>query len=424
MVAKINKGQSLYGALAYNHRKVTDEKARMISGNRIIMEENKDTEKGMRHLLLSFENYLLANKKTEKPILHISLNPSLEDNLTDEQFAELAKEYMEKMNYGNQPYVVFLHEDIERRHIHIVTTCVDEQGRKISDTYEWRRSMQACRELEMKYHLQQVPDQQNAETHHSLKKADYRNGNLKNQISNILKAVKNTYRYQTFGEYSALLSCFNIEVKQVKGEHAGVPFIGIVYSVTDDAGNTMGTPVKSSIIGKSYGYEGLNKRMKQNTMEYKAGKWNPMIEMAIAVAMRNCQGNRKDFAERLKKMDIEPVFRENKDGRLYGATFIDHANKEVYNGSRLGKEFSANYFHRLFNETPASLLSIKQAENENIRKDFLPEDFSSVSASNENTIEQFSGLTGIEPHGNDPEEEEFLRRIRYRKKKKNRSRGI
>jgi hypothetical protein len=85
----------------------------------------------MPQTLLSFESYLAANRNTRKPVLHISLNPSPEDRLSDEQFAFLAKDYMEKMNYGDQPYIVYVHEDIDRRHIHIVSICVDETGRKI-----------------------------------------------------------------------------------------------------------------------------------------------------------------------------------------------------------------------------------------------------------------------------------------------------
>ena len=43
-----------------------------------------------RLALLSFENYLLANRNTEKPVLHISLSPAPEDRLTDGRLAELA----------------------------------------------------------------------------------------------------------------------------------------------------------------------------------------------------------------------------------------------------------------------------------------------------------------------------------------------
>ena len=94
---------------------------------------------------------------------------------------------MRKMGYGSQPYIVFLHEDIERRHIHIVSTCVNERGEKIDDSYEWNRSMRACRELERKFGLQQVADKRRELLEPYLKKADYRDGDVKRQIGNILK---------------------------------------------------------------------------------------------------------------------------------------------------------------------------------------------------------------------------------------------
>ena len=136
MVAKINRGASLYGAVIYNQQKVDDSTARIISGNRMIADVTGNPEQVMRNTLWAFENYLLANKNTEKPILHISLNPSVDDKLTDSQFADLAREYMQRMGYGDQPYIVYIHEDIDRRHIHIVSTCVNEKGEKIDDAYE------------------------------------------------------------------------------------------------------------------------------------------------------------------------------------------------------------------------------------------------------------------------------------------------
>ena len=61
-------------------------------------------------------------------------------------------------------------------------------------------------------------------------------GDVRHQVGNTLKAVLESYRFQTFGEYNALLSTLNIEAKQVRGEYNGTPYTGIVYSVTDDTG--------------------------------------------------------------------------------------------------------------------------------------------------------------------------------------------
>jgi hypothetical protein len=178
---------------------------------------------------------------------------------------------------------------------------------------------------------------------------EYKKGDVKRQVSGVLKNASE-YRFRTFGEYSALLSCFNVEAKTVRGEGIdGKPFNGIVYLATDDNGKAAGNPFKSSLFGKPSGYEGLNKKMARNEKALKDGKYAPMIRGAIAAAMKATR-DREKFISLLQGSGIDVVFRTNDAGRLYGAAFIDHNRKEVYNGSVLGKEFSANTFHKLYNE--------------------------------------------------------------------------
>lgn len=417
MVAKINRGASLYGAIIYNQQKVNEDTARIIAGNRMITDSLYDPDRIVRQTMFAFESYLAANRNTEKPILHISLNPTLDDHLTDSQFADLARAYMQKMGYGNQPFIVYLHEDIDRRHIHIVSTCVNENGEKIADTYEWNRSMKACRELEQMFGLKQIVDKRRELLEPYLKKADYTRGDVKQQVSNILKSVFTSYRFQSFGEYSAMLSCFNIEAKQVKGEFDGKPYSGIIYTMTDDNGKPICTPIKSSLIGKRFGYEGVEKRIAYNAQEFRAKRWQPKIRNNVALAMHASRGNREEFVRLLGSKGIDVVFRENDAGRIYGVTFIDHHNREVYNGSRLGKEFSANNFERLFN----SQGDIPWAE--------MPQGFSEShslsSADLESGIEQTFGIFSFDAPANDPQEEMLAKQYqKKKKKKKRRSRGI
>ena len=91
MVAKINRGASLYGAVIYNQQKVNEATGRIIAGNRMITDSLYDPDRIVQQTMFAFESYLAANRNTEKPILHISLNPTLDDNLTDSQFADLAR---------------------------------------------------------------------------------------------------------------------------------------------------------------------------------------------------------------------------------------------------------------------------------------------------------------------------------------------
>lgn len=59
-------------------------------------------------------------------------------------------------------------------------------------------------------------------------------GNLKKQVANVIKPLSGMYRFQTLGEYRALLSLYNVGVEEVKGENKGKPYRGLVYSALDD----------------------------------------------------------------------------------------------------------------------------------------------------------------------------------------------
>lgn len=409
---------SLYGALAYNYEKVAAGTAEILSGSRMISDRLGLPSKDIRLALLSFENYLLANRNTEKPVLHISLSPAPEDRLTDERLAELAERYMQKMGYGNQPYITYKHADTHNTHIHIVSVCVDEQGKKISDAYEHRRSMTACRELEADFGLRNGVDMEKRNPKAELRKVDASLGDVRHQVGNTLKAVLESYRFQTFGEYSALLSTLNIEAKQVRGEYNGVSYTGIVYSATDDTGKVVSPPFKSSRFGKRFGNERLEKRMLMNLKALKDGKWTPSIQGDIARALRQAD-SRKRFVELLGQNRIDVVFRENERGRIYGVTFIDHNRREVFNGSRMGKEFSANVFNDYFkwlDGTPErergghSATELWQHHR--------------YKEGQESALELAAGILSMENNPRDYEEEAFARRMKKKKKARRKSRGI
>ena len=419
MVAKISRGASLYGALVYNYNKVEKGVAEILSGNRIISDRLGLPSANIRLALLSFDDHLSANRNTKKPVLHIAISPAPEDRLTDGQLEELAARYMEIMGYGGQPYIAFKHGDSHNTHIHIVSVCIDGEGRKISDRYEHRCSMAACRELERMFRLRN-----GAELHDSpkaeLRKVDVTANDVRHQVANTLKAVLESYRFQSFGEYSAVLSTLNVEARQVKGEFGGRPYMGVVYTATDDTGKPVGAAYKSSRFGKRFGDEGLKKLMQRHTADFKADKWRPSVQRQIEEAMRSAR-SRGEFTAMLAAQGIGVVFRENGDGRIYGVTFIDHGRREAFNGSRLGKECSANVFDRLFK-------SWESAERYNDGRQSFAEHHHWQYGKNEsnNVIEQAAGVLSLETNPATDYEEDMFRRRMNRKKKpgKRRSRGI
>ena len=334
----------MFGALAYNQNKVDSGEAKVLFSNRMLLSEDGNFSIG--ECMRSFEMQMPVQLSTKKPILHISINPHPEDVLTDQLLSDIAKEYMRKLGYGDQPYLVYKHTDIDRHHIHIVGLRVDENGKPLNDKFEHRRSKQITRELEKKYGLHPAERKERAERP-ELKKVDYAAGDVKHQIGNTVKAACYGYRFQSFGEYKALLAAYNVCAEEVKGEINGKPYQGIVYSAMNDKGEKAGNPVKASRIGKSVGYEAVQRRMEKSGEAIKNGKLKERTRKIVATAMQTAR-SRKELEQQLRKQGIDMVFRQNDSGRIYGVTFIDHDSRVVLNGSRLGKEYSANVFNERF----------------------------------------------------------------------------
>jgi len=413
MVAKISSGSSIFGALAYNQTKVEELQAKVILTNRMM--EPRDGNYRVGVCMRSFEPYLDANQKTESPILHISLNPDPKDVLTDEQLSEIAQEYMEKLGYGNQPFIVYKHEDIDRHHLHIVSVRVDENGKKLDHNFEYRKSMEICRNIEQKYHL--IPaDKKEKQPETPIKGIQYGEENLKSQIGGVIRPLVKSYYFQTMGEYKALLSLYNITVEEIKGSSADKMFNGLVYSATNDKGERIGKSFKSSLFGKTVGFEALQQRMAQSGEIIKEKQLKERTRAVVTKAMKLLL-NRDDFEKQLSANNINVVFRQNDAGRIYGVTFIDHQNNCVLNGSRLGKEFSANVFNELFSSSNEnSDKQSKQQTNSNIGHADKPDFKSQHDAENsDDSLNIFSMETNS---GTDPEEEAFIRRMRKKKKRK------
>lgn len=149
------------------------------------------------------------------------------------------------------------------------------------------------------------------------------------------------YRFQTMGESRALLSLYNIGVEEVQGTRNGKPYRGVLYFTLDSEGNKTGTPIKSSAFGKTVGFDALEERMKKSAILIKEKGYRERLRPLIAGVMREAK-NKTELRQRLKEKDIDLYLRRNNTGRITGVTFIDHQSRCVLNGSRLGKEFSAN----------------------------------------------------------------------------------
>ena len=265
--------------------------------------------------------------------------------------------------------------------------------------------MKICKELEQEFNL--VPLKKGEREFEYPKKINYQDGDLKHKASNVVRAVAGNFYFQSFGEYRTLLERFNITAEEVKGKYNG-----ILYSVLDNRGNKVGRPFKSSLFGKEVRYDALQKHYEISKLAIEKKKIRETLRPVIAEVMRKAK-NKDDFKKLLKEHRLDVIFRQNEQGRIYGVTFIDYQNRTILNGSRLGKEFSANVFNDLFNNP-------NKKQDEPIRNIFNETKQAEQTHQSSNSISSLGSVFGLldtQPSGNDYEEENFAREHERRKKK-------
>ena len=343
MIAKISSTANLGRALGYNFKKVRQEEATILLAGGLY--QNQDGRYAMEQVLSDMQQLIPNKCRTKNTVFHCSLNPHPDEKLSDETLTQIAKEYMETLGYGKQPYIVFKHNDIAREHIHIVSLRVDSRGQKINDKFEKRRSKQITDALERKYNLilsSKVTDKAMKET----PKIDTTQRNIKEQVANIVRMVLKHYCFCSLGELNAILSAYNLTVEEVKTEFRGKKYDGQVYVPTDDKGNKVSTPIHASDIGRGVGYAAVQNKMLKSKQMVKP--LIPTVRRKVLEVMRTSPHTEERLRQRLEKQGLQVVIRKNDNGRIYGITFIDDEKGIALNGSRLGKGYAANKFNEYF----------------------------------------------------------------------------
>lgn len=352
MVAKISIGNSLYGALTYNGEKINKEKGRLLDTNKIYNDGTGTVN--IHRAYEDFMRWIPTSSRTERPMMHISLNPHPDDVLSDTDFTRLAHDYMQMMGFSEMPYMIYKHADIDRHHVHIVALRVGTDGRCISDRNNFYKNRKVCRELEQKYGLR-VAERDKITPDMPIRKVDP-SGDIKRQVANAVKMVGMRYKFQTLGEYNAVLSLYNIRCEQTDGRVNGREYHGLVYLATDDEGKVIANPFKASRLGKFASRTAIDSRFEKAKDRIDVAPTRRKVADVL-----DCATDKADFTAKLKERGIDVVFRYTDEGRIYGVTFIDHNTMTVLNGSRLGKQFSANALNERFNnpqEQPTTKVSV------------------------------------------------------------------
>lgn len=341
MVAIIKTSNSINTILNYNENKVKKGVANCISAVNYPLELEK------LNFTLKLNRFLKRadlNTNAKRNAVHISLNFDPSENHSNEKLNEIARVYMDKIGFGKQPYLVYQHHDAGHPHLHVVTNNIQRDGKRIDlHLLGIRKSEPARKEIEELFGLVKAEGRENKEVF-TLQQIDSRKviyGKMesKKAINGVLNLVLNEYKYSSLPELNAVLNLFNLMADKGKEDTRIFKTNGLVYRILDQNGNPIGVPIKASFFHNKPTLKCLEEKFKAN--KTKPAFHSKRIKNAIDLALLHKKTTLKELTKILEKQGINIVIRSNKEGLIYGVTYVDHVTKSVFNGSSLGKEYSA-----------------------------------------------------------------------------------
>jgi hypothetical protein len=170
-------------------------------------------------------------------------------------------------------------------------------------------------------------------------------------ISDVLHEVLDKYKYTSLAELNAVLQLYNVVADRGSEDSRTYKTGGLLYRVINKDGEGLSAPIKASSLYMKPTLKNLENRYLKNDLQRQ--QYKSKLKSAIEFTLKsNRTDSLKGLSDALFKQQIRMVERRNKDGFLYGITFVDLKNKVVFNGSDLAKDFSAAALQQRFPEIP------------------------------------------------------------------------
>jgi len=342
MVAVIKTSRSINSILNYNENKVKEGMAECISAVNYPLEVEK---LNFTHKLNRFLKLSSLNENAKRNSIHISLNFDPSENHSKEKLIEIADTYMEKIGFGKQPYLVYQHHDAGHPHLHVVTSNIQRDGKRIDlHLIGIKKSEPARKEIEELFGLVKAEGRKQKEDF-SLKplnvgRVQYGKAESKKAINSVLNKVLFDYKYSSLPELNAVLNLYNIHADRGSEESRVFRNNGLLYKILDQNSKPIGIPIKASEFYSRPTLKFLEGKFKSNETEKESCKKYVRNAISLAFYRENIFSPEK-LSKILERESIHMILRKSKEGQLYGITYVDHKTRSIFNGSDLGKEFSA-----------------------------------------------------------------------------------
>src|SRR5680860_1447053 len=228
MIARILYRENVHGVLNYVLGKT---KSTVLGFSNTYSDTDTDRE------FFASVLYHLGNRHDSgKRYVHTTINLPRGERLSDADFFELSKEYMQHMGYGEQPFVTVRHHDTKHEHVHIVSTTIREDGSMIDLSNDFRRNVATQKHLEKRYGLSPSP-----ETKERKELPIYRNPDFKKEdvngvrfyIQDILNNTLQKFKVRNFEELAEVVKPHHIQVRTIKNNKGRV---GVTYGISINGG--------------------------------------------------------------------------------------------------------------------------------------------------------------------------------------------
>ncbi|HWB93499.1 MAG TPA: relaxase/mobilization nuclease domain-containing protein [Puia sp.] len=257
MLAIVEPALSIRGAVIYNEEKLTREQARFLDAHNFLQEKEDLT---LREKLQRFGDLTVLNERSKKKCIHFSVNFPPSDELSDKEMKQIATEFMQAIDFGDQPWLLYRHTDVGHPHMHIVTTNIRPDGSRISnDLRSPHHLKQVCFQLEEKHHLHPVFEMPDLFGEHTkvtpaeetpgtryLTPLVYGQKPTKTAIAETLEVINRTFAFTSFEAYNAILGLYHIRADRGREDSPMYQNRGMYYRLIDEKGRKLGAPIKAS----------------------------------------------------------------------------------------------------------------------------------------------------------------------------------
>lgn len=337
MIVEIEEAHpSCKSTLDYNERKVARGTAELVAFCNI-----EDTSRKAVYEL--FERY----EKTRYPIkrlsFHASVNPSDKDECSEEQVIGFIAEMMDYMGYGDTPYLVYRHFDIDRIHYHIASVRVDGDGRKIECLYEKKRVTAFMKTVADKYSFSMAEAGQGVKSRRNIRSEyetsrrvvfDPKGHDTTGQLARVFEYALQ-YDFDGFEQLACVLKDLGVGAVS----HANDDGLEIELQGLDEKGRPCTVPFPESVLGVPLYSKCMEASVANKQRHHVRRREKDRIKGLVSGAFRYSK-SKSHFKNILRNKGVTVHESLTTDGNIFGLTLVDHCTRTVFKASEMPEVIS------------------------------------------------------------------------------------